>query len=132
MMTHRLGMRLSQGFAAIAPVVATVFGDEMPPTHSVSALMINGMLDKNVPYAGGAPGGRGTDTCDGSPVRQTLEQAAFWAAANDCKNDPVMDGDNSKFTARRYPCPAGGPWSTSSCETMDMLGPGGADRPAPR
>lgn len=58
MMAHRLGRELSGKLAAIAPVVATVFGDEKRPTHPVSALMVNGMLDKSVPHEGGPPGGQ--------------------------------------------------------------------------
>ncbi|MGB5103777.1 MAG: PHB depolymerase family esterase [Steroidobacteraceae bacterium] len=106
MMTHRLGIRLSNRLAAIAPVVATVFGDETQPAHPVSALMINGMQDKNVPYAGGVPGGRGADAWDGSPARPALEQAAFWATANGCAGGPLKD-DNGQRTLWRYPCPSG-------------------------
>jgi len=106
MMTHRLGIELSDRLAAIAPVVATVFGDEEKPAHPVSALMINGMLDKNVPHAGGAAGGRGADAWDGSPTRPALEQAAFWAKADGCIDGPIED-DNSRRTLRRYQCPAG-------------------------
>ena len=55
MMTHRLGIELSDRFAAIAPVIATLFGDETRPKRPVPALMINGLLDKSVPPDGGAP-----------------------------------------------------------------------------
>jgi polyhydroxybutyrate depolymerase len=41
MMSHRLGIALSHRFAAIAPVIATVFGDEPQPKNPVSAIMIN-------------------------------------------------------------------------------------------
>lgn len=37
MMAHRLGIELAHKLAAIAPVVATVFGDEVRPRHPVSA-----------------------------------------------------------------------------------------------
>lgn len=106
MMTHRLGIQLSDRLAAIAPVVATVFGDEKKAAHPVSALMINGLLDKNVPPAGGPPGGRGTNAWDGSPTRPALEQAAFWAKANGCKDEP-LEHDSSERTLWRYPCPSG-------------------------
>lgn len=106
MMTHRLGIELSQRLAAIAPVVATVFGDEKPPAHPVPALMINGLLDKNVPSTGGAPGGRGARAWDGSPSRPALEQGSFWAAANGCAGDPRKDDDGHR-TLWRYRCPSG-------------------------
>lgn len=106
MMAHRLGIELSDRLAAIAPVVATVFGDERKPVRPVSALMINGMLDRNVPHAGGPPGGRGADAWDGSPTRPALEQAEFWASANGCKEPPKVSGD-ARRTRWRYACPSG-------------------------
>jgi polyhydroxybutyrate depolymerase len=84
MMTHRLGIELSERIAAIAPVIAALFGDEKRPRSPVAAFMINGMLDKSVPPEGGAPGGRFTEAWDGTPTRPALEQAAFWAKANGC------------------------------------------------
>jgi polyhydroxybutyrate depolymerase len=105
MMTHRLGIELSHRIAAIAPVVATVFGDERKPAHGVSALMINGMLDKNVPHEGGAPGGRGNDAWDGTPTKPALDQAAFWAQANGCSMEPSRE-ETSKQIHWRYRCPS--------------------------
>jgi polyhydroxybutyrate depolymerase len=106
MMTHRLGIELSNRIAAIAPVVATLFGDEARPHYPVSALMINGMLDQHVPYQGGPPGGRFSDAWDGTPTKPTLEQAAFWAHADGCM-DPPEQKDDSAFVLTRYRCPAG-------------------------
>jgi len=106
MMTHRLGIELSSRFAAIAPVAGTLFGDEKRPEHSVSAIMLNGMLDKSVPYHGGPPGGRFTGAWDGKPVKPALEQAAFWASADGCANSPVKD-DQVAFTRWQYHCPSG-------------------------
>jgi len=68
MLSHRLGIELSHRIAAIAPVVATVFGDEKKPANPVSALMLNGLLDRNVPPDGGSPGGRGRNAWDGTPA----------------------------------------------------------------
>ena len=96
MMTHRLGRELSGRIAAIAPVVATVFGDEARPAHAVPALIINGMLDKNVPYLGGPPGGPGRRSWDGTPTQPALKQWEFWAAANGCKPAPHKD-DTAKW-----------------------------------
>ncbi|MDP1537749.1 MAG: hypothetical protein Q8L95_11255, partial [Burkholderiales bacterium] len=53
-----------------------------------SALMINGMLDKSVPYQGGPPGGRFPDAWDGTPVKPAIAQAEFWAKANRCMDNP--------------------------------------------
>lgn len=106
MMSHRLGIELSGRFAAIAPVVATLFGDERLPAHPVSALMLNGMLDQSVPYQGGAPGGRFPDAWDGTPAKPAQAQAAFWARANGCSSAPDTQ-DRAAFVLSHYRCPAG-------------------------
>jgi polyhydroxybutyrate depolymerase len=106
MMTHRLGIELSDRLAAIAPVVATLFGDERPPPHPVSALMINGLLDTSVPSEGGPPGGRFPSAWDGTPTIPALEQAAFWAEADGCSGEPDRT-DQGPYLVTRYQCPAG-------------------------
>lgn len=83
MMVHRLGIELSDRIAAIAPVVATVFGDEARPAQAVSALIINGQLDRNVPPGGGPPRDR-FNAWDGTPALPAGRQAAFWAGADQC------------------------------------------------
>jgi polyhydroxybutyrate depolymerase len=106
MMTHRLGRELSDQVAAIAPVVATVFGDESKAGQPVSALMVNGMLDESVPYLGGPPGGRFNDAWDGTPTKPALDQGVYWAGANGCAKDPVKR-DRAAFVHWRYACPPG-------------------------
>ena len=106
MMTHRLGIELSNRLAAIAPVVAALFGDEPRPQYPVSALMLNGMLDQHVPFQGGPPGERFTDAWDGTPTKPALEQAAFWARADGCMNTPDQE-DKGAFVLTRYRCPGG-------------------------
>jgi polyhydroxybutyrate depolymerase len=106
MMSHRLGMELSGRLAAIAPVVATLFGDEKLPAHPVSALMLNGMLDQSVPYQGGAPGGRFPDAWDGTAAKPAQAQAAFWAQANGCSGAPDTQ-DRAAIVLMQYHCPAG-------------------------
>jgi len=105
MMTHRLGIELSNKFAAIAPVVGTLFGDEKRPEHPVSAIMLNGMHDNSVPYQGGPPGGRFTDAWDGTPAKPALEQAAYWANADGCTVAPSQY-NHGTFTRWQYQCPA--------------------------
>ena len=106
MMTHRLGIELPNRFAAIAPVVATLFGDEKSPMQPVAAIMLNGMLDQSVPYQGGPPGGRFSRAWDGTPTKPALEQAAFWANVNECTKIPDKH-DQGPFVLWRYHCPAG-------------------------
>ncbi len=105
MMAHRLGSELSQRIAAIAPVVAALFGDEKQPALPVSALMINGMLDRSVPYQGGPPGGRFPDAWDGTPVKPAIAQAEFWGRINRC-SQPVRE-ERGAVLHWRYSCPAG-------------------------
>jgi polyhydroxybutyrate depolymerase len=106
MMTHRLGIELSNRFAAIAPVVATLFGDENKPQHPVSASMLNGTLDKSVPNQGGPPAGRLPGAWDATPAKPALEQGEFWAGANACASVPDKR-DHATFIVWQYPCPAG-------------------------
>lgn len=106
-MSHRLGIELSHKVAAIAPVVATLFGDESQPSGPVPALMINGMLDKAVPHLGGAPAGRVADAWDGTPTKPALVQATFWAKANACAATPAQQ-DNGRYLLWRYTCAPSG------------------------
>ena len=105
MMTHRLGIELSNRIAAIAPVVGTLFGDERKPATAVPALIVNGLLDKSVPPSGGQPGGRFTQTWDGN-ARPAVEQGDFWAVANGCGSDAKVS-DDERYTLHEYPCPVG-------------------------
>lgn len=106
MMTHRLGIELSNRIAAIAPVVGTVFGDERTPGHPVATLMINGALDEHVPVHGGHGRGRGRNAWDGTPAGPVLDQGAFWARANGCGATPAQQ-DSALRTHYRYQCPPG-------------------------
>lgn len=106
MMTHRLGLALGDRLAAIAPVVATVFGDEPRAAGPLPALMINGALDQSVPPAGGAPGGRFTQAWDGTPTQPALAQAAMWAQINGCEAQPQRS-ETEAATRWQHRCPAG-------------------------
>ncbi|MEK8033128.1 PHB depolymerase family esterase [Ideonella sp. DXS29W] len=106
MMAHRVGRELPEKVAAIATVVAGLFGDEKPPAVGVSALMINGGLDVSVPVAGGAPGGRFAEAWDGTRLLPATGQAAFWAAANRCAGEPEVTRQDV-VQRTRYRCPAG-------------------------
>lgn len=106
MMTHRLGRELPDKIAAIAPVVAGLFGDEKPPASGVPALMFNGALDSSVPLAGGAPGGRFAEAWDGTRLLPATAQASFWAAANRCTGEPEVTKQGA-VQRTRYRCPAG-------------------------
>jgi polyhydroxybutyrate depolymerase len=106
MMAHRLGRELPDRLAGIAPVVATLFGDEKKPPQPVAALMINGQLDTAVPPAGGAPGGRFPNAWDGTPALPAQAQGRFWAAANGCE-DPPETQVQGLVQRTRYRCAPG-------------------------
>lgn len=106
MMSHRLGMVLSERLAAIAPVVATLFGDETPAPQAVSALMLNGALDRSVPHLGGPPGGRFADAWDGTPALPALAQASYWARTNACAAT-APEQDLKSYARWQYECPGG-------------------------
>jgi polyhydroxybutyrate depolymerase len=106
MMSHRIGRELSSRVAAIAPVVATVFGDESVPERPVSALMFNGVLDESVPAKGGPPGGPFADSWDGTPARPAGEQGTFWAKANACAA-VAEERETEAIRFSRYTCPGG-------------------------
>jgi polyhydroxybutyrate depolymerase len=102
MMAHRLGIELAHRIAAIAPVVATIFGDERPASAPVSALRINGALVEQVPPAGGAPGGRGGRAWDGTPAKPAFAQFHYWSDVNRCGR--AAENDSRKWTHWRTAC----------------------------
>lgn len=105
MMSHRVGLELGGKVAAIAPVVGAVFGDESRVGQPVSAVVINGMLDRSVPYDGGAPGGLFSEAWDGVDARPARDQAALWAQRNGCTSPSTMEGP--AYVHTRYSCSSG-------------------------
>ena len=93
-MTHKIGIELSHKIAAIAPVVATVFGDEPTPSSPVPAIILNGKLDKSVPCEGGRPGGRFSHAWNADTIPETEAQAFFWARTNGCDMTPIVSDNN--------------------------------------
>jgi polyhydroxybutyrate depolymerase len=106
MMTERLGIELAGRFAAIAPVVATLFGDEKKPDTSVSAIIFNGLLDKSVPNQGGLSDGRFANAWDGTPAKPAVDQPVFWANANGCNPQPEKH-EQGTYVRWQYHCPPG-------------------------
>ena len=90
MMTFRAGRELSGKVAAIAPVVGAMFGDELPATSPVAALIITGAQDANVPSAGGygdLP--RWRDTPSDAPYAPAGATFDYWASVNQCASRAV-------------------------------------------
>jgi polyhydroxybutyrate depolymerase len=124
MMSHRLGRELQHPLTAIAPVVSAVFGDEPPASHPVSALMINGLLDKSVPPDGGTTGGRAGDAWDGTPMLPQPAQAAYWARVNGCAIEPRKE-TRGAVVHWRYDCPSGRAVEWYQLSDMGHAWPGG-------
>lgn len=108
MMTHTIGRELPGKVAAIAPVIAGLFGDEAIPGQFVPMLSINGALDDSVPWAGGQGGGIGAKlgAWDGTALRAGTYQGTFWAQANACNPTPEAS-ETETMSQWRYNCPAG-------------------------
>ena len=105
MMTHKIGINLSNKVAAIATDVGTVFGDEPMAKGPLPVMMINGGLDENVPPAGGAPGGPGRRAWGVDTIPNTYAQSEYWAKNNHCKS-PVKTAYNSMVDVTKYSCPS--------------------------
>ncbi len=106
MMTHRIGIELSDKVAAIAPIVGTLFGDEKRAASPVAAIIFNGMLDQSVPYAGGSHKGVFANSWDSVPPLPVESQASFWAKCNGCSKAPEII-ETSSVKHFRYVCPKG-------------------------
>lgn len=106
MMTHRIGRELSNKIAAIATDVGTLFGDEPPPQSPVPALIINGMLDTNVPYNGGTPNGMGRNAWNVTNIPPASAQATYWASYNGCDLNPLAQ-TYGQIISKTYSCPVG-------------------------
>jgi len=88
MMSHRLGIELSDKIAAVAPVVGALFGDEKDPPRGVPILIINGAVDRIVPAEGGRLSPDGGNIAAGQEDHSLLPskaQGEFWARAGHCK-----------------------------------------------
>lgn len=106
MMVHRVAAAHPGRWAAIAPVMASLFGDEPLPASPVPTFIVNGELDVSVPVDGGAPGGRFRRSWSGQPLLPVSSQSRFWAQANGCQVGP-----DKQFTPThvhwQYSCPKG-------------------------
>jgi polyhydroxybutyrate depolymerase len=84
MLAIRLACELSERFAAVAPVAATLTYNACAPTRSVPLMHIHGDADAHVPIGGGFG-------CGPSGVEyKSLDQSmALWAEENACTGDAV-------------------------------------------
>ncbi|MEM2351345.1 MAG: PHB depolymerase family esterase [Thermoproteota archaeon] len=90
MMSHRLGAELFEFFAAIAVVAGSIGKTHngsltlSPPSRAVSVIIIHGMRDEIIPYAGG----RFPSEYFLSSVKESVH---FWVQANNCSKTPLIE-----------------------------------------
>jgi polyhydroxybutyrate depolymerase len=107
MLTHLIGIHLSDKVSAIAPVVGGMFGGEETPSVAVPTLIINGAQDSVIKLRGGAIGRVHKRAYDGTPFKPSSYQAQFWAQANRCGLDyTTRDLRNGNLTVFTYDCPS--------------------------
>lgn len=86
--SHYLAANLSDRIAAIAAVaggIADPFPGTFHPAHPVSVLIVHGVEDPLVPYAGGEVRVLGSRRGRGLPAEEAARQ---WAAADGCRATP--------------------------------------------
>lgn len=109
MMSHVIGLRLADKVAAIAPVMAGLFGDEVTPEIAMPTLIINGLQDKTFPMQGGLPAGPFAKSWDGTHLQQVKYQGVFWAKNNHCSLVVPEAQLTPLISVWDYKCPAGAP-----------------------
>jgi polyhydroxybutyrate depolymerase len=102
-----------------------VFGDEVVPSHAVSAMMVNGVLDKAVPTQGGLTNGRFGNAWDGTPTQPNMAQGEFWARANACASTPTRIVRGAHITTT-WNCPRGQRVEVHQLSDNGHAWPGGA------
>lgn len=108
MLTHRVGIELSDKVAAIAPVAGGLFGGEPMPANPVPVLFVNSVEDRVIPPDGKQPtvDGPMLGVWDGRPLLPSDYQATYWSAANHCNPASIVTaGDH--YRMERYVCPVG-------------------------
>jgi polyhydroxybutyrate depolymerase len=115
-MTQRLGVELSDRFAAIAPVAGIRLQDQAP-ARPLSVLMIFGRADPIVPYDGGRRSTPWGDTDGLPPVSQS---AAAWTRDLHCPAQPAVTHPTAQIERERWqPCADG---TEVEVVTVDALG----------
>jgi polyhydroxybutyrate depolymerase len=128
MLTHRLGYELPDKITAIAPVIASLFGDEPLRKFPVPVLTINGSIDERVKVNGGDLGGivQGGDigSVADLPTLPITSQGDYWAKVNSCTS--FTDANTTHYTLRTYAgCTSGGAVQNYVVKGMGHSWPGG-------
>lgn len=107
MLTHKVALALSGKIAAAAVVAGAMFGDEAAPAGPVPVMIMHGVKDQIVPYAGGpSPVGfvASAQSRDFQAVEKTV---AFWVKADACATPPKASPAGEVQTEDWSSCSAG-------------------------
>jgi polyhydroxybutyrate depolymerase len=99
MMAYRLACEASDLIAAIGAVSAAIVVAPCEPRFPVSVLHVHGTDDRNVPIEGGV-GPKSITKYPYPPIERAI---AFWAAWDDCGEDPIVSSPAPRVTLRSYP-----------------------------
>lgn len=129
MMTHRVGIELSSKVAAIAPVIASLYGDEPLREFAMPTLIINGAVDQRVKPEGGELQGFGFENSPADkPTLPINSQRDYWAKVNGCT--AFTDTETTAYFLRSYQgCRQGGAVQSYVVKNNGHAWPGGT---APR
>jgi polyhydroxybutyrate depolymerase len=98
MLTYRLACEMSDTFAAIAPVSATMIEPDCRPHSPVAVFHVHGTADENVPFNGGA----GRLTGPGRSWPPAARSIEFWAQFDHCGPPPAGAVDGPETTCYAY------------------------------
>ncbi|MCA9791464.1 MAG: esterase [Candidatus Eremiobacteraeota bacterium] len=90
-MSHRVGIELSERFAAIAPIIGGLtepMARDFAPTRPVSVLIFQSTSDPWVPYQGGAIS---VGKVKAVPIVSTQRAIELWRDHNGCSPQPVIE-----------------------------------------
>jgi len=89
MMSYKIAIALPGKVAAVAVVSGAMFGDEAPPAAPMPILVMHGVKDQIVPYAGGPSPVRFVANAQALPFQPVEKSVDFWVKANGCTTAPV-------------------------------------------
>ncbi|MFO0896247.1 MAG: PHB depolymerase family esterase [Pirellulales bacterium] len=96
MLCHRLGVELSDKIAAIAPVSGSM-APGLQPSHPVPVMIVHGLGDRNVPFAGGV----GENAVQPVPHPAGEQTIARWLRADGDRPQPETQ-EAADYQVRKY------------------------------
>ena len=99
---YRLACEMSDTFAAIAPVAATMVERSCAPTSPVAVLHIHGVEDDRIPVAGG----RGEMTASNRSWPAPQQGISFWSRFDQCAGEPARSDEGAETCTTYGQCRA--------------------------